>query len=105
MVKILCQADKAPVWPRLPRSTGSAKRRFTPAQAIRLRLLELENGGLNELVAERDLDIEILKDVAAKESWRAGSSQQVACVCQRGGSVRRACALLSVSRSTLSDER
>jgi putative transposase len=33
----------------------------------RLRQLELENGRLKKLVAERDLDIEILKEVAAKK--------------------------------------
>jgi putative transposase len=33
----------------------------------RLRQLEQENSRLKKLVAERDLDIEILKEVAAKK--------------------------------------
>jgi len=33
----------------------------------RLRQLEQENGRLKKLVAEQDLDIEILKEVAAKK--------------------------------------
>jgi putative transposase len=37
------------------------------ADVKRLKQLELENGRLKKLVAERDLDIEILKEVAAKK--------------------------------------
>ena len=33
----------------------------------RLRQLELENGKLKKLVAERDLEIELMKEVAAKK--------------------------------------
>ncbi len=33
----------------------------------RLKLLELENGRLKKMVSERDLDIEILKEVAEKK--------------------------------------
>jgi putative transposase len=40
---------------------------LAPVDVKRLRQLELENGRLKKLVAERDLDIEILKEVAAKK--------------------------------------
>jgi putative transposase len=46
------------------------RKRFGALEAVdvkRLRQLELENGRLKKLVAERDLDIEILKEVAAKK--------------------------------------
>lgn len=33
----------------------------------RLRSLELENGRLKKLVAERDLEIEVMKEIAAKK--------------------------------------
>ena len=39
----------------------------------RLRQLEVENGRLKKLVAERDLEIEVMKEVAAKNGERAGS--------------------------------
>jgi putative transposase len=39
----------------------------------RLRQLEAENARLKKLVAERDLEIEVMKEVAAKTSERAGS--------------------------------
>jgi len=50
------------------------RKRFGALEAVdvkRLRQLELENGRLKKLVAERDLDIEILKEVAAKNVWSA----------------------------------
>jgi hypothetical protein len=46
------------------------RKRYGQLEAVdvkRLRQLELENGRLKKLVAERDLDIEILKEVAAKK--------------------------------------
>ena len=36
-------------------------------QAAELRRLQLENGRLKKMVAERDLDIEILKEINAKK--------------------------------------
>jgi putative transposase len=33
----------------------------------RLRLLELENGRLKKMVAERDLEIEVMKEIAVKK--------------------------------------
>ena len=37
----------------------------------RLRQFEIENGRLKKLVAERDLEIEVMKEVAAKNVWSA----------------------------------
>jgi putative transposase len=76
MVKILREADKAPV-AEVAKKHGISevtiyawRKRFGALEAVdvkRLRQLELENGRLKKLVAERDLDIEILKEVAAKK--------------------------------------
>ena len=80
MVKILREADKAPV-AEVAKKHGISevtiyawRKRFGALEAVdvkRLRRLELENGRLKKLVAERDLDIEILKEVAAKNVWSA----------------------------------
>ena len=41
---------------------------FSQARDVkRLRQLEVENGRLKKLVAERDLEIEVMKEVAAKK--------------------------------------
>src|SRR5208283_529669 len=78
MVKILREADKTPV-AEVAKKHGLSevtiyawRKRFGALEAVdvkRLRQLELENGRLKKLVAERDLDIEILKEVAAKKWW------------------------------------
>jgi putative transposase len=46
---------------------------FQANDARRLRQLEGENARLKKLVAERDLEIEVMKEVAAKNGERAGS--------------------------------
>ena len=75
MVKILREADKDPVVEVAKRHGISDqtiylwRKRFgklEPADVKRLRQLEVENGKLKKLVAERDLEIEVLKEVAAK---------------------------------------
>ena len=76
MVKILREADRSPV-ARSRRSTASATRRSTPgasasgssrpADVKRLRQLEHENAKLKKLVAERDLEIDVMREVAAKK--------------------------------------
>lgn len=46
------------------------RKRFGTLEAIdvkRLRALEVENGRLKKLVAERDLEIEVIKEIAAKK--------------------------------------
>ena len=39
---------------------------FQPDDVRRLKQLEAENGRLKKLVAERDLEIEVMKEIAAK---------------------------------------
>lgn len=100
MVKILREADSAPV-AELAKKYGVSeatiyawRKRFGTLQAVdvkRLRSLEAENAKLKKLVAERDLEM-------ANAPVRR---EQVAYVCRRGLSPRRACALLSVARSSL----
>ena len=76
MVKILREADKDPVVEVAKRHGISDqtiylwRKRFgklEPADVKRLRQLEVENSKLKKLVAERDLEIEVMKEVAAKK--------------------------------------
>src|SRR5690242_18800959 len=68
----------------------------------RLRQLEAENARLKKLVAERDLEIEVMKEVAAKKLVSVPARRtQVVYGRERGLSARRACTLFSVARSTL----
>jgi putative transposase len=76
MVKILREADQAPVV-EVAKKHGISdatiytwRKRFgklEPVDVKRLRQLEHENGRLKKLLAERVMDIEILKEVAAKK--------------------------------------
>jgi putative transposase len=76
MVKILREADKAPV-SEVAKKHGVSdvtiyawRKRFGQLEAVdvkRLRALEAENARLKKVLAERVMDIEILKDVAAKK--------------------------------------
>ena len=76
MVKILREADKAPV-SEVAKKHGVSdvtiyawRKRFGQLEAVdvkRLRALEAENARLKKAVAERVMDIEILKEVAAKK--------------------------------------
>jgi transposase-like protein len=77
MVTILREADKAPV-AEVAKKHGVAEQtiylwrqrfgKLEPADVKRLRQLEHENGRLKKLVAERDLEIEVLKEVTRK-NW------------------------------------
>jgi transposase-like protein len=76
MVKILREADQAPVMEVAKRHGISDqtiylwRKRFgklEPVDVKRLRALETENAKLKKLVAERDLEIEVMKEVAAKK--------------------------------------
>lgn len=77
MVKILREADKAPV-AEVAKKHGVAEQtiyiwrqrfgKLDPADVKRLRQLEQENGRLKKIVAERDLEIEVMKEVARK-NW------------------------------------
>ena len=76
MVKILRQADKSPV-AQVAKKHGVSeqtiylwRKRFGKLEAVdvkRLRQLEQENAKLKKLVAERDLEIEVMKEVTAKK--------------------------------------
>jgi transposase-like protein len=76
MVKILREADKAPV-AEVAKKHGVSdvtiyawRKRFGKLEAVdvkRLRQLEHENARLKKVLAERVMDIEILKEVAAKK--------------------------------------
>lgn len=76
MVKILREADQLPVAEVAKRHGISDvtiyawRKRFGELEAVdvkRLRQLEQENAKLKKLVAERDLEIELMKEVAAKK--------------------------------------
>jgi putative transposase len=76
MVKILREADKAPVAEVAKRHGISEqtlyvwRKRFGTMEvddARRLKALEAENARLKKLVAERDLEIEVMKEIAAKK--------------------------------------
>jgi putative transposase len=76
MVKILREADKAPV-SEVAKKHGVSevtiyawRKRFGELEAVdvkRLRQLEAENARLKKVLAERVMDIEILKEVAQKK--------------------------------------
>jgi putative transposase len=76
MVKILRVADRSPV-AEVARRPGISdqtiyawRQRFgelEPADVKRLRQLEQENTRLKKLVAERDLEIEVMREVARKK--------------------------------------
>jgi putative transposase len=76
MVKILREADTTPV-AEVAKKHGVSdvtiyawRKRFGQLEAVdvkRLRQLEAENARLKKVLAERVMDIEILKEVAAKK--------------------------------------
>jgi transposase-like protein len=77
MVAIIREADREPVAAVAKRHGVSEqtiyawRKHFGDLQATdvrRLRQLEAENARLKKLVAERDLEIEVMKEVAAK-NW------------------------------------
>ena len=79
MVTILREADQRPV-PEVAKKHGISdqtiyvwRKRFgtlEPADIKRLRQLELENGRLKKMVADRDLEIDVLKEITRKK-WYA----------------------------------
>ena len=111
MVKILREADTAPIV-AVAKKYGISdqtiyiwRKRFGTLQAEdvkRLRSLEQENARLKKMVAERDLALEVMKEITAKKMVSAPARRrQVDYAKRRGLSERWACALLSVARSTL----
>ena len=76
MVKILREADKSPVARVAKKHAISEqtiylwRKRFGKLEAVdvkRLRQLEQENAKLKKLVAERDLEIEVMREVTVKK--------------------------------------
>jgi putative transposase len=76
MVKILREADRTSVAEASKKHAVSVqtiyiwRRRFgnmDVAEAKRLKALEQENARLKKLVAERDLELEVMKEIAAKK--------------------------------------
>jgi putative transposase len=76
MVKILREADEAPV-AEVAKKHGVSdvtiyawRKRFGKLEAVdvkRLRQIETENARLKKLLAERDLEIEVMKEIAVKK--------------------------------------
>jgi transposase-like protein len=76
MVKILREADKSPIT-KVAKKHGVSeqtiyawRKRFGALEAVdvkRLRQLEQENGKLKKLLAERDLEIDVMKEVSRKK--------------------------------------
>jgi transposase-like protein len=76
MVMILREADEKPV-PEIAKKHGVTaqtiyawRKHFgtlAPADVKRLRQLEHENGRLKKMVAERDLEIDVLKEITRKK--------------------------------------
>jgi putative transposase len=113
MVTILREADQRPIGDVAKKHGVSDqtiyawRKRFgtlEPADVKRLRQVEQENGRLKKMVADRDLEIDVLKEITRKK-WPAH-----ACAGSRSPSRKRVacraatCALLSVARSTLGYE-
>ena len=79
MVTILREADQRPV-PEVAKKNGvSAQTLYAwrkhfgtlePADVKRLRQLEQENGRLKKMVADRDLEIDVLKEITRKNGRR-----------------------------------
>ena len=76
IVKILREADRSPV-PEVAKKHGVSeqsiyawRKRYGVLEAAdvkRLRQLEQENARLKKLVAERDLEIEVMKEISVKK--------------------------------------
>jgi putative transposase len=76
MVAILREADRSPIAEVAKKHKVSEQTIYTwrkrfgameAADAKRLKTLESENNRLKKLVAERDLEIEVMKEIAAKK--------------------------------------
>jgi putative transposase len=111
MVKILREADKVP-GAEVAKKHGVSEQtvylwrkrygQFDTADVRQMRSLQQENAELKKLLAERDLEIEVMKEVTRKKVLSAPARRVlVPTMVARGISARRACELLSVPRSTL----
>ncbi|BEH60953.1 IS3-like element IS407 family transposase [Burkholderia pseudomallei] len=110
MVTILREADKAPV-AEVAKKHGVSEQTIynwrqhfgglEAADVKRLKQLEQENARLKKMLAERDLELDVMKEINAKVVSAPARRQQVTYAKARGLSERRACALMSVARSAL----
>ena len=84
MVKILREADGGSVADVAKRPAVSEQRIYAwrkrygeleVSDVRRLRELEQENARLNHLVAERDLEIDVMREIAQKSGERRSSAQ------------------------------
>lgn len=67
-----------------------------------LKVLEAENARLKKMLVDRDLEIEVMKEINAKKVVSAQAQlEQVRYAVERGLSQRRACALMRAARSEL----
>jgi hypothetical protein len=72
----------------------------------RLHHLEQENAKLKKLVAERVIEIDVTKEIAAKEMVSAGARRSEVVYAQRRGvSVRKACAVVGGAIDTWYESR
>ena len=109
MVTILREADKAPV-AEVAKKHGISEQTIynwrqhfgglEAADVKRLKQLEQENARLKKMLAERDLELDVMKE-STQKSGEPARRQQVAYAKARSLSERRACALMSVARSAL----
>jgi len=75
---------------------------FRPDDVRRLKQLEQENTRLKKPVAERDLEIEVMKEIVPRKmAGVPARHEQVAYAQRRSLSQRRSCTRLKVARSTL----
>ena len=78
-----------------------AKSLVTSDDVKRLKQLDQENNRLKKIVAERDLEIEVMKEIAGKLVSVKTRLEQARYAIGRGVIQRRACTLLEVARSGL----
>lgn len=84
MVTILREADKAPI-AEVAKKYGISdqtiynwRQHFGGLEAVdvkRLRQLEQENARLKKMLAERDLELDVMKEINAKNVWSAPALQ------------------------------
>jgi len=107
MVTILREADEKPV-PEVAKKNGvSAQTIYAwrkhfgslePSDVKRLRQLEQENGRLKKMVADRDLEIDVLKEITRKNGRRT-RAPAAGCVRRRAGPVAPPRVRLAVRRA------
>jgi putative transposase len=109
IVRILREADKDPIAEIAKRhgvskqSIYSWRKRFSsmPVNDVKqMRQLTQENGRLKKLLAERDLEIEVMKEINAVVSAPARRIAALYAM-SHGISQRRACALMHTTRANL----